>query len=219
MGIFTRMKDIVSSNINAMLEKAEHPEKLIKLMIQEMEDTLIEIKTSCASSMAHTKKLQRSLDGAGEKMNDWTAKAELAVSKGREDLAREALREKRAFQGRVESLENEVAQTVEIVEQYQNEIRQIEEKLAAAREKQRLLVQRHRQATTRKRAQSQIRKADTTDAFARFEQFENRIDRMESEADLVNYGRKPSMEDEFDALKQDDELEEELKALKEKHGA
>ena len=200
MGIFTRLRDIVNSNLNAMLEKAEDPQKLVRLMIQEMEDTLVEIKASCASSMAAGKKLRRALDEAQTKAREWEDKASLAVSKGREDLAREALVEKRSASARVESLEQEIRQTDELVEQYQNDIRQIEEKLATAREKQRILVQRHRHAHGRKRAQGQIRKAETTDAFARFEQFENRIERMESEADLVNYGRKPSLEEEFDEI-------------------
>ena len=94
MGIFTRFRDIVSSNINAMLDKAEDPEKLIKLMIREMEDTLVEIKTACAGVMASGKKIQRQLDGHRSRQSYWGGKAELAVEKGRDDLAREALMEK-----------------------------------------------------------------------------------------------------------------------------
>jgi len=216
MGIFSRLRDIVNSNINAMLEKAEDPEKLIKLMIQEMEDTLVEIKASCASSMAQAKKPERALDEARARARDWAAKAELAVSKGREDLAREALLEKRSFQARFETLTSEIEHTRDIVEQYQNDIRQIEEKLAAAREKQRVLVQRHRQAGQRKRTETQLRQADTSDAFARFEQFENRIERMEAEASLVNYGRKPTLQEAFDSLQSDEEIEAELQALKDR---
>ncbi len=218
MGIFSRLRDIVNSNLNAMLEKAEDPEKLVKLMIQEMEDTLIEIKASCASSMAETRKLQRMLDDTRGKADEWKAKAELALSKEREDLAREALREKKTMQTRAENLEYEVGQVRELVEQYQQDIRQIEEKLASAREKQRMLVQRHRHARDRKRAQVKIRKAETSDAFTRFEQFENRIERMEADADLVNYGRKPSLEEQFESLRDDDEIEQELNEMKKMRG-
>jgi phage shock protein A len=95
MGIFTRFRDIVSSNINTMLDRAEDPEKLIKLMIREMEDTLIEIKAACAGVMASSKKVQRQLDEIADRVKYWEDKAGLAVSKKRDDLAREALLEKR----------------------------------------------------------------------------------------------------------------------------
>ncbi len=214
MGIFTRVRDIISSNINTMLEKAEDPEKLIKLMIQEMEDTLVEIKASCAGAMAAKKKVQRALDEVRGKSDEWGRKAELAVSKGREDLAREALVEKRRLLQRLESLEAEADHCDALVEQYQGDIMQLEDKLAAAREKQRVLVQRHIHAQRRKRAEKGIRKLDTTDAFTRFEQFENRIERMEADADLVNYGKKPTLDEEFAELEDDEEIEEQLRTLK-----
>ena len=108
MGIFTRFRDIISSNINAMLDKAEDPEKLIKLMIREMEDTLVEIKTACAGVMASGKKLQRQLDRHKERAQYWEEKASLAVSKGRDDLAREALLEKRKFTTSAEALKQDL---------------------------------------------------------------------------------------------------------------
>jgi phage shock protein A len=216
MGIFTRLRDIMSSNINAMLDKAEDPEKLIKLMILEMEDTLVEIKASCAGAMATKKKVERGFEEARERARQWGDKAQLAVNKGREDLAREALLEKRRYLERVESLEREVDQVDGLVEQYQSDIMQLEEKLASAREKQRLLVQRHIHAQGKLRAQQDIRRADATDAILRMERFESRIDRMEAEADLVNFGRKRSLEDEFAALEDDEELERELAELKDK---
>jgi phage shock protein A len=212
--IFSRFRDIISSNINAMLDKAEDPEKLVKLMITEMEDTLVEIKAACAGAMAVKKRVEKAMVESQGRVTDWADKAELAINKGREDLAREALLEKRRYAERAESLENEVTETQALIEQYQDEIRQLEEKLAAAREKQRLLVQRHIHAQGRKRAQEEIRRFDTSDTFVRFEQFENRIERMEAEADLVNYGRKPTLDDEFDRLEEDEELERELNELK-----
>ena len=153
MGIFTRFRDIISSNINAMLDKAEDPEKLIRLMIREMEDTLVELKASCAGVMANAKKIQRETGMADERASDWASKAELAVSKGREDLAREALTEKRRYTDRMESLAKELIEHNTLVAQYQDDIRQLEEKLGSAREKQRMLVQRHIHAAKKKRAQ------------------------------------------------------------------
>ena len=213
MGIFTRVRDIISSNINAMLDKAEDPEKLVKLMIQEMEDTLVEVKASCASAMAIKKRIQRASNELNSKIEEWGRKAELAISKGREDLAREAIVEKRRLRDRFTSLDQEINQADALVEQYQSEITQLEDKLTAAREKQRVLIQRHVHARTKKRVEEGIRKVDTSDAFVRFEHFENRIERMEADANLVNYGRKPKLEDEFAAL-EDDEVEKELSALK-----
>jgi len=218
MGVFSRVRDIINSNISAMLDKAEDPEKLVKLMIQEMEDTLVEIKASCAGAMAAKKKVERGLDQVRAGLEDWSQKAELAVAKGRDDLAREALLEKRRFQERLDSLHREAAQLEELIERYQEEIVQLEDKLAAAREKQRLLVQRHIYARRKRRAQEEIRRLDTADAFVRFEQFENRIERMEAAADLVNYGRKTALEDEFARLEDDEELEKELAALKSRTG-
>lgn len=214
MGIFSRFKDIINSNINAMLDKAEDPEKLIRLMIQEMEDTLVEIRASCADAMATKKKVQRAQDDAKARADDWAARAELAVDKGREGLAREALMEKRRFTERAETLVSEAEQCDVLVEQYQADIVQLENKLAAAREKQRILIKRHAHAQQKKRAQLDIRRIETSDAMLRFEQFQNRIERMEAEADLVNYGRKPTLEEEIANLETDEEIEEELKSLK-----
>ncbi len=214
MGIFTRLSDIISSNINAMLDKAEDPEKLVRLMIQEMEDTLVEIKASCAGVMATKKRVQRELEEAQTRAQQWGEKAQLAVNKSREDLAREALMEKRRYRERAGVLEKELAQCDALIEQYQADMTQLEDKLSAAREKQRILVQRHIHAQRRKRAQQEIRRLDTTDALIRFEQFENRIERMEAEADLVNFSRKPPLEEEFARLEGDEEIEKELQALK-----
>lgn len=214
MGIFTRVRDIISSNINAMLDKAEDPEKLVKMMIREMEDTLIEIKANCASGMATKKKIKREIETVLDLAKSWDGKAQLAIDKGREDLAREALLEKRRHVERAEALEEELEQAKNLVTQCQSDIMQLEDKLGSAREKQRVLVQRHTNANTKKKAQQQIRRYDTSDALERFDNFQQRIDRMEADAELVNYGRKATLADEFKALETDSELEKELAALK-----
>lgn len=214
MGIFTRLSDIISSNMNSMLDKAEDPEKLIRLMIQEMEDTLVEIKVACAGVMANRKKVERALGTARGGAEQWGDKAKLAMSRGREDLAREALVEKRRYRQRAEALEEEAIQFAGVIDQYQDDIAQLEDKLGSAKEKQRLLIQRHIQAHKRKRAQNEIRRVDSADTLVRFEQFESRIERMEAEADLVNMTRKPTLEEEFAVIEKDDEIEAELQALK-----
>lgn len=214
MGIFTRFRDIVSSNINTMLDKAEDPEKLIKLMVREMEDTLVELKASCAGVMADRKKADRQLEELDSRAKYWAERAGLAVNKGRDDLAREALMEKRRYVSRKESLENESDELDGLVEEYQDDIRQLEEKLKSARNKQRMLVQRHIHAKRKIRAQEDIRRMDSSDVIFKFDEMENRIERMEVDADLVNFGKKPSLEEEFDKLAVDEDIEKELRALK-----
>ena len=214
MGIFTRFKDIIASNISSMLDNAEDPEKLIKLMIREMEDTLIEIKSSCASTIAEQKKVERLFDGMVGKENFWVKKAKLAVEKGKDNLARQALQQKRIYSGKAEAVEEELIELGSIVDQYRNDIEELENKLKSAREKQRLLVQRHIRAKNKRNAQEEIRRADSVEIMQKFETLENHIERMEAEADLVNYGRPATLEDEFDALEADDDIEAELDKLK-----
>lgn len=214
MSIFSRFRDIVNSNINSMLDQAEDPEKLVRLMIQEMEDTLIDLKASCAGAIAARKKVSRNLDDLNRRAHGWENKAKLAISKGREDLAREALIEKRRASDGIESLEKETSGLEEIVRNYQTDISLLEEKLTSAREKQRVLVQRHIHVQHKTRAHEQIRRSETSDAILRFEQFEGRIERMEADADLINYGRKPSLEEQFAQLERDEEIEKELSSLK-----
>ncbi|MEE9496235.1 MAG: PspA/IM30 family protein, partial [Desulfobacterales bacterium] len=170
MGIFTRFRDIISSNINAILDKAEDPEKLIKLMIREMEDTLVEIKAACAGAMASSKKVQRQLDTLYDRIRYWEEKAELAIKKGRDNLAREALVEKRRYTRRVDGLENEITEHNLLIEQYQDHIRQLEDKLKSARDKQRLLVQRHIHANRKRQAQEEIRRVDSSEAMLKFDE-------------------------------------------------
>jgi phage shock protein A len=214
MGIFTRFRDIVSSNINAMLDKAEDPEKLIRLMIREMEDTLVDLKAACAGVLANRKKVERTLEDLKSRISYWGRNAELAVTKGRDDLAREALLEKRKYVERMEGLDQELSELVRLVDQYHEDIGELEQRLQAAREKQRTLVQRHIHATRKRRAQEEIRRADGAEAVFRFEQLENRIDHMEADADLVNFKGKAGLAGEFDNLAVDEEIERELQGLK-----
>ena len=214
MGIFTRFRDIVGSNINSMLDRAEDPEKLIRMMIQEMEETLIELKAACAGVMADSKNVEHQQQASDRRIKYWDDNAKLAVDKGREDLAREALIEKRRYMQRAESLSNEVVEHQALLDQYQDDIRQLEEKLKSAREKERLLIQRHIYANRKMRAQKDIRRINNTDSIIKFEELENRIEQMEAEADLVNFGSKPNLADELERLALDEEIEKELRSLK-----
>jgi len=212
--IFTRFRDIINANINALLDQAEDPEKMIRLIIQEMEETEIEIKASCAGTMAARKTADRNLQARRQKATEWENRARLAIEKGREDLAREALAIKhQALEGSA-AAESEIVQLEEIINKYRSEISQLEEKLAGAREKQRVLTQRHLQARQRTKAQQQIRAADSHLAIARLEHFEQQIERMEAEADVINYGKRTSLEKQFLDLERSEQIEAELNGLK-----
>jgi phage shock protein A len=214
MGVFTRLRDIVTSNINAMLDAAEDPEKLIRLMVQEMEDTLIEVKANCAGAIAGRKKAERAEAAARAAIAEWHDRAGLAIDRGREDLAREALREKQKYEQKADLFAEEVAACGELVDQYKQDIAAVEEKIQAARDKHRLLVQRHTRARNHKAAQTTLRKADSLEAIARFDRLENRIERMEAEADLVDPSSNASLVEKFEALRGDDAIDQELAALK-----
>jgi phage shock protein A len=214
MGVFNRMRDIISSNINAMLDRAEDPQKLIRLMIVEMEDTLAEVKAACAGAMAQRAKMQREVEALAQRTAAWGEKAQLAVNKAREDLAREALRARREFRTRETELDRELAAQQALVEQYHADIAQLEQKLAAVRDKQRILVERHKLARHSKKARGNSARAESAEVLMRFEQFENRVERLEAEAELAGMSRRPDLEQEFDRLAGDDEIEAELQALK-----
>ncbi len=214
MGIFTRFRDIINANINSMLDKAEDPEKMIKLMIHEMEDTLIELKSSCAGVIAGRKKLERKAMELQEKVALWGDRASLAVTRGKDDLAREALMEKRRYSEILAVLESEIDEHKGIYTQYQEDIEELEKKLTAAKEKKRVLTERHNRAVGKKRAQQEIRRSNSLDTMTRFEKLESRIERMEAVAELVNIKQDASREEEFSAIVTDAEIEAELARIK-----
>ena len=212
MSIFSRFRDIVSSNINNMLDKAEDPEKLLKLMVREMEDTLVELKSSCAGVIATQTKNARVIEEAEALRDRWQSRAQLAAEKERTDLAREALIEKRSAAKRVSDLQAEQAELEGIIAQYKKDISELEAKIDQARKKHAVLVQRHVQANQRKQAQSGIRTYNNAESMAKFDDLESRIDRMEADANLVNTG-KADLDDAFRKIETDDELEKELQDL------
>ena len=215
MGIFSRITDIVNANINSMLDKAENPEKMVKLMIHEMEDTLTEVKSAAAEVVADQLRLKRNLDHEQKRRDDWESKATLAVEKGREDLAKEALEQKLDYDKRVEGIEKRLHEVQEIVKQYQLDITRLEEKLASARARQRSLITSHTSAMNRRKVEEKIYKLNTTGAFAKFENYEQRIDRFQAEAEVIQQSNR-TLEDKFRDLQDDRDVEDELAKLKAK---
>jgi phage shock protein A len=214
MGIFSRFKDIVTSNLNAMLDHAEDPEKLIRLMLCEMEETLVELKAGCASTMAEASKARRSAEQAADEAAEWERRAELALRAGREDMAREALAERLQAQEHGKALEKELAGFDDLIRKCRDDIRLLEERILHTRDRQRLLTERHNHAQVRRQAREQVRAADGAAVMFRFDSLEQRISRMENEAELAYVPRQKHSD--FHTLERDAAVTEQLEALRRK---
>ena len=214
MGIFSRFSDIVNANINAVLEKAEDPEKIIRLMVQEMEDTLVEIRSAAAKCIADRKELGRHIAHLENEQDEWNRRAELAVKRDREDLARAALVERRAIAEQVERMNAEMESLDGQLEKFNSDITQLQNKLNDAKTRQRSIVLRHKTATSQLSARKHIHSDRLDEMLFRFENAERRIDRVESEAEAVSMGRGASLAEEIENLEGDENVEAELSELK-----
>lgn len=216
MGIFSRFADIVNSNISALLDKAEDPEKMIRLIIQEMEDTLVEVRTNSAKAIADKKELARKVDAIAQQIEDWQVKATLALNKQREDLARAALIEKQKLQNLLKGLHTEQTLVEETIDKLTGEIAKLESKITETRAKQQALAIRSQAASNRRDVQRHLHTSRTDEAMAKFEQYSRKVDELEAEADLyAQSGKGKSLEQEFAELQAQDEIEQELAKLKE----
>ncbi|NCF17830.1 MAG: phage shock protein PspA [Haliea sp.] len=220
MGVFSRMTDIINSNINSMLDQAEDPQKMIRLIIQEMEDTLVEVRSSSARVLADRKAAARRLEQINSEAAAWEDKARLAVSKGREDLARAALQEKHAIEEEVAVVEAELQATDEHIAQLNEEVGQLQQKLTDARAKQKALLMRSKTVESRIKVKRQMQREKLDDAFQRFEHFERRMDNLEGQLEAMDIGREvpPDLAAEIDALQEDERINDELQRLKSELG-
>lgn len=215
MGIFTRFADIVNSNVSALLDKAEDPEKMIRLIIQEMEDTLVEVRSHSAKSIADKKELSRKISTLQDQVEDWNSKASLALAKQREDLARAAIIEKHKVEAVVKELNDEMILIEGTIEKLTDEITKLESKIIETRAKQQAILIRTKAAGGRRDIQRQLHRSKTEEAMAKFEQFSRKVDELDAEADLYEHtGNKKSLDQEFAELQAQDEIEKELEKLK-----
>jgi len=216
MGIFTRFSDIVNSNINAILDKAEDPEKIVRLMIQEMEDTLVEVRSAAARSIADKKDLNRKLESLESEQREWDAKAELALRKGREDLAKAALVEKSRVSAAVELIKFDYAAVDEGLGKLNEDISRLESKLQDAKARQKSLLARHKTANSRLAARKKIHDYKIEDAMVRFEQYTRRIDDVEGRIEAYDLGLPKDLNHEFASLEAEESVAQELQDLKQR---
>jgi len=216
MGIFSRMSDIINANINAMLEKAEDPEKIVRLMIQEMEDTLVEVRSAAARTIADKKENRRKLAAVQSEALDWEQKAELAVAKGRDDLAKAALREKAAIERLATGLSDQLGQVDDGLEQLNGDITRLQEKLADAKARQKALLMRHETSSQRLRVREQLHQGKVDDALMRFEKFERKIENVEGRVEAYDLGERPDLRQEIQNLEGEEKVEQALNELKQR---
>lgn len=213
MGIFSRFSDIVNSNINSLLDKAEDPQKMVRLIIQEMEDTLVEVRSTSARLLAEKKDIQRQQQRAEHEVLDWENKAELALSKERDDLARQALVEKQKTQQAVDALQQEMERVNESLDKLNDEISQLQEKLADAKSRQKAILMRQKAASSRLQVKRQVDSGKVDDAMQRFDRYEAKIDDLEAQVESYDMGKR-TLRDEFVDLENESKVNDELEALR-----
>ncbi len=218
MSIFSRLTDIVNSNINAILARAEDPEKIIRLIIQEMEDTLVEVRSSAVRTIAEKRELERRVEQLTREQDEWQRKAELALLRGREDLARGALHAKAGVTHALEEARRQLALIAEGLAAQNEDIGKLQAKLSDAKARERAIVARHKTAATRLKVRAKLYDERITDAFARFEQVERTLDHMEGRVDAYDLGRPKPPRDELADLEAEAGVAEELEALKTRLG-
>ncbi len=217
MGIFTRFADIVNSNLNSMLDRAEDPEKMLKLIIQEMEQTLVEVRSSSVRTIAEKKELKRHMADVNRNINRWAEKAELAISKGRDDLARAALTEKQKLQDAFEAQEKELKELETALSQLKTDIGHLQEKLNEAKSRRDAMKLRHKTVTSRIKVKKQLDNSSINAAFEKFELYEQKMDKLEAEVESFDLGKGQTLSQQIDQLQTDEKVEDELEALKEKY--
>ena len=216
MGIFTRLTDIVNSNLNHILDKAEDPAKMIRMMVQEMEDTLVEVRSSAARVIADRKELTRTLSRLSDAQGQWYQKAELALSKDREDLASAALNERSKLAEMSASLEDDKEPLDEALKKYEGDIISLEAKIKEAKQKQRSLVERQASASSQLKVRQKLYDNRIEDVLVRFTQMEKRVDDTESRVEATELGREKTLNEEFLDLESQQNVADDLAELKEK---
>ena len=214
MAIFSRVRDIFAANMTELLDRAEDPARMIRMIILEMEETLVEVRASAARSIADAKEMRRAIARLEELQSSWTEKAELALSKDREDLAKAALMERQKASDMADGLKAEIAQIEDTLKSYEADIAKLQGKLREARARQNAIANRIESAVTRAKARELLNGGRTDDAFSKFELLERRADFAEGRADALGMTGPKSLEEEIAELRASEKVDAELEALK-----
>ncbi|GAA4017231.1 phage shock protein PspA [Sphingomonas swuensis] len=214
MSIFSRTRDIMAANFTELLDRAEDPSRMIRMIILEMEETLVEVRASAARSIADSKEMRRAMVRLEGLMDSWTEKAELALSKGREDLAKAALIERQKAADMAKSLDEEVSVIDGTLKAYEADIAKLQGKLREARARQNSIATRIESAVTRAKARELLNGNRTEDAFSRFDLLERRADFAEGRAEALGMSGPKSLEEEIADLRAEESVDKELEALK-----
>jgi len=216
MGLFSRFTDIINANLNSMLDKAEDPEKMIRLIIQEMEETLVEVRSTAAKYIAEKKTILRQVRTFESSMENWQQKAELALEKGRDDLAKMALTEKHKSNAQLTNVQTELAQLDEHLLNIQNDGQRLQEKLSDAKRRQEAYILRQKSAEVRLKVREKAAIYNIDEAINKFERYQQKIDRVEAEVEAYDMTKNQDLESQFRSLEQDESLEQEFAELKKK---
>src|SRR5918997_1732902 len=214
MSIFSRTRDIFAANMAELLDRAEDPARMIRMIILEMEETLVEVRASAARSIADIKEMRRTLSRLDDLQADWTARAELALAKDREDLAKAALIERQKAADMANGLRDELDQFTAVLRGYEADIAKLQNKLREARARQNAIAARFESALTRAKAREVMHGSRTEDAFSKFELLERRADFAEGRADALALTGPKSLEEEIAELKAAEKVDAELEAMK-----
>ena len=214
MGIFTRFTDIINANLNSMLDKAENPEKMVRLIIQEMEETLVEVRSTAAKSIAEKKSILRETRFLEESIDQWQHKAELALTKNREDLARAALTEKQNAQHKVSMITEDLELVTVHLNEIQADSQRLQAKLTEAKHKQEVYTLRQKSAEVRLKVRTKAQIHNIDEAIVKFERYQQKIDRLEAEVESYDLTETKDLESQFRMLEKDKKLEQELAELK-----
>ncbi len=215
MSIFSRLSDIINSNISSLLDKAENPEKMIRMVIQEMEETLVEVRSGTAKVIAEKKTLHRRAGQLRKQAEDWQQKAELALSKDREDLAKAALVERAGVNATIALLDGEMVKLDETLDKLSGEIEQLQNKLNDARARQKTIVMRVTATQSRVDVSRQLHNFNIDNAMNKFEYYEKKIDLMEGQVDSLNMERR-GLQSEFEELARKEKIDQELQEIRKK---
>ncbi|MBU2871013.1 phage shock protein PspA [Colwellia sp. E2M01] len=216
MGLFSRFTDIINANLNNMLDKAEHPEKMIRLIISEMEETLVEVRSTAAKNIAEQKTLDRKIVDTQKAINHWQTKAELALNKDREDLAKSALAQKHKSQAELAALEHENQLLTDLLTDIQTDSQHLQEKLTEAKNRQATLIRRQASAEIRLKVREKAVIHNIDEAMAKFERYQQKIDHLEAQVESYDFTDNQDLASQISTLAADDAIESELAEMKKK---